>query len=390
MERLAIDGGTPVRKQKIPFHALDLGPEEAEAAARVIRSGNLIGNGPVTREFQERIAGIAGVRHAFFTASATAAFHVGILSADLAPGDEVILPSFAFVSIANVLVLAGARVLFADIENRTLNLDPASVEKALTSKTRAVVPVHYGGQSCDLEALVDLARKRRFEIWEDAAQSIGASFRGRALGSWGRFGFLSFHHTKNVSTGEGGALVTSDDQLARRAEVVIEKGTDRSAFLRGEVDKYTWIDRGSSFVQSDILAGVGLAQLDKLERVTARRRQIARIYLDGLAGVAGIRLPELRDGMLPNWHIFWILVDPERRDWFLAALAAEGVSATSHFVPLHGSPFARRHLPPAPPLPVTERAAASLARLPIHAGLSDADVRDVIAAVRKVAAHLVL
>lgn len=390
MERLAIDGGTPVRKgkEKVPFHALELGAEEIEAAAAVIRSGNIVGNGPVAREFQKRIVQVTGSRHAFFTASATAAFHVGVLSADLTPGDEVILPSFGFVSVANVLVMSGARVVFADIEDQTLNLDLAAVEKAVTPKTRAVVPVHYAGQSCDMEALQDLAKKRRFEVWEDAAQSIGVSFKGRTLGSWGRFGFFSFHHTKNVSTGEGGALVTSDDALARRAEIVLEKGTDRSAFLRGEVDKYTWIDKGSSFVQSDILAGIGLAQLAKLDRVTARRREIATIYLDGLAGVAGVRLPQLRAGTEPNWHIFWVLVDPARRDRFLKALAAEGVAATSHFVPLHDSPFARRHLAPVRPLPVTERAAASIVRLPIHTRISDADARDVVAAVRKVAASL--
>ncbi len=389
MERLAIDGGTPVRKgkEKIPFHALELGDEEVEAAARVIRSGNLVGNGPVTREFQKGIASVAGSRHAFFTASATAAFHVGVLSADLAPGDEVILPSFGFVSVANVLVMSGARVVFADIEEGTLNLDLAAVEKALTPKTRAVVPVHYGGQSCDMERLADLARKGRFEVWEDAAQSIGVSFRGRPLGSWGRFGFFSFHHTKNVSTGEGGALVTSDDALARRAEIAIEKGTDRSAFLRGEVDKYTWIDRGSSFVQSDVLAGIGLAQLAKLDRVTARRRQIAAIYRDGLAGLPVVRLPESRAGTEPNWHIFWFLVDPARRDRWLKALAAEGVSAMSHFVPLHDSPYARKNLAPVRPLPVTERAAASIVRLPIHTRITDDDARDVVAAVRKVAAR---
>lgn len=388
MDRLAIDGGTPVRhgKERIPFHVLELGDEEVEAASRVIRSGNLVGNGPVTKEFQRRLAEVAGARHAFFTASATAAFHVGVLAADLAPGDEVILPSFGFVSIANVVLMSGARPVFADVEEGTLNLDLAAVEAALTHKTRAVVPVHYAGQSCDMEALTDLARRRRFEVWEDAAQSIGASFQGKPLGTWGRFGFLSFHHTKNVSTGEGGALLTSDDALARRAEIAVEKGTDRSAFLRGEVHKYTWVDKGSSFVQSDVLAAVGLAQLARLDAVTARRREVARTYREGLAGVPGIRLSELRAGCESNWHIFWFLVEPARRERFLKALAAEGVSASPHFVPLHDSPFARRHLGPVPLLPVTERAAAGIVRIPIHTRLSDADVRDVVAAVRKAAA----
>lgn len=388
MEKLAVDGGAPVRADPIPFHALDLGDEEASAAAAAIRAGHLVGNGVLSRRFQMAVAAAAGARHAAFTASATAAFHAGLLAADLPPGDEVILPSFAFVSVANVIALCGLRPRFVDIEEETFNLDLDAVARAATPRTRAVVPVHYGGQSCDMEALTALARRHGFDVYEDAAQAVGASFRGRPLGAWGRFGVYSFHATKNVSTGEGGALLTSDDALAARVEIVVEKGTNRSAFLRGEVDRYTWVDRGASFVQSDLLAAVGLVQLAKVPRLTARRREIAGIYLAGLTGLPGVRPPVVRAGCETNWHIFALRVPPERRDFVLRALAAEGVGASSHFVPLHSAPFARRQWGPPPDLPVTDRVAASIVRLPIHTRLSDADARDVVAAVRKVAAHL--
>lgn len=385
MKRSAAAGRKPAARM-IPFHALELGREEEEAAIAVLRSGNLVGDGPVSKELRREIAAAFGVPHAVFTTSCTAAFHVGVLASDLAPGDEVILPSFAFVSIANVLVLSGAKPVFVDIDPETFNLDLDQVERAITKRTRAIVPVHYAGQSCDMDRLLVIARKAKVEVWEDAAQAIGSRWKGKPLGSLGRFAVVSFHQTKSVTTGEGGALLTADEALLRRAEVVMEKGTNRADFLRGKVDKYVWIDVGSSFVQSDLLAAVGRAQLAKAGRITARRSEIAGAYLAGLRGVPGIRLPVVREGCEPNWHLFALLVAPERRAAFLRALAAEGVQATPHFVPLHDAPFARKRLGLRQSLPVTERVAASIVRLPIHTRLSDGDVESVVAAVRKAAA----
>jgi dTDP-4-amino-4,6-dideoxygalactose transaminase len=290
------------------------------------------------------------------------------------------------VSSANAVLRVGARPVFAEIEETTLGLDPADVERRVTPRTAAILPVHYAGVAPDMEALLGIARRRRLLVVEDAAQGLAASWRGRALGTLGDAGCLSFHETKNVTCGEGGALVVSDPEVERRAEVAREKGTNRAAFFRGDVDRYTWVAEGSSYVLSDVLAALLRAQLEKLDLVQARRASVVARYREGLAGWAagrGVRLPPELPERTPNHHIFHLLYpDGRRRDEALRHLRDRAVQATFHYVPLHSAPHAHA-LGLEADLPVTDRVAATLLRLPLHPLLSEADVSRVVAAVRE-------
>lgn len=373
---------------RIPYHRSWIGDEEVRAVTEALRAGDLVGNGRIAKAFQKRLAAYLGTRHALFAPSCTAAFSLALMGLGMKPGDEVILPSFSFVSIANAILSAGGKVRFADIDPRTFNLDPASVEAAIGPRTRFLVPVHYAGMACDLDRLGELAARRGLVLLEDAAQGVGGRWKGRHLGTVGKAGVYSFHATKHFTTGEGGLLVTDDDALARRLEIMHEKGTNRAAFLRGEVDKYTWVSEGASFVQSDLLAALGMAQLDRLEENLRRRRALAARFLKDLAGVPGLVLPLVPEGAEPNWHIFACQVDPVRRDALVKAVKALGVDATTHFEPLHTSPFAREVLHWTQPLPVTERAAASIVRLPLYPQLTDEEAGRITAAVREAAASV--
>jgi dTDP-4-amino-4,6-dideoxygalactose transaminase len=311
---------------------------------------------------------------------------LALLALGVGPGQEVICPSFTFVSTANAVLRTGARPVFADIEDTTLGLDPGDAERKVTPRTAAILPVHYAGVAPDMEALLGLCRERNLKMVEDAAHALGARWRGRALGTLGDAGCFSFHETKNVTCGEGGALAVADPDLARRAEIVREKGTNRAAFLRGEVDKYTWIAEGSSYVLSDVLAAILEVQLDKAPEIDARRAKVVARYRAELADWAervGVRLPPELPDRDTNHHIFHLLYpDVESRDAALDALRARGVMASFHFVPLHSAPQGRAIGTADASLPVTERVAATLLRLPLHAGLSDSDVDYVVEAVR--------
>jgi dTDP-4-amino-4,6-dideoxygalactose transaminase len=325
------------------------------------------------------------VPRVLLTTSCTHALELALLALGLREGQEVVVPSFTFVSTANAVLRAGARLVLADIEAETLGLDPADVERRLTPRSAALLPVHYAGVAAPMGPLAEIAARRGLRVVEDAAQGLGASFRGRALGSLGDAGCLSFHDTKNVSCGEGGALALRDGEAAKRAEVIREKGTNRSAFLRGEVDRYTWVAEGSSYVLSDILAAVLDAQLDKQEEIARARGRIAARYREALgpwARANGVRLGAVPPECVSNHHIFHMLLpDPAAQARCLAFLRGRGVGATFHYVPLHSSPFARS-LGLAPEgFPVTERVASTLVRLPIHPRLAAADVERVIDAV---------
>jgi dTDP-4-amino-4,6-dideoxygalactose transaminase len=310
----------------------------------------------------------------------------------IGPGDEVIVPSFTFVSTANAVVLQGARPVFCDIESTTLNVDPADLARRITPRTRAVVVVHYGGVPADMDGVRAAIGDGPVRIVEDAAHAIGSTYRGRPVGVLGDLAAFSFHETKNLSCGEGGALVTDDAALAARAEILREKGTDRAAFLRGDVDKYTWVDRGSSYLLSDLLAAVLAVQVDRYDELQADRRRAWEAYRDALAPLASagrIALPTVPADRSTNHHIFWLLArDAADRDRTLSGLRARGVRATFHFVPLDSSPFARRILGVSgPPLPVTRDVADRLIRLPLFAALTDAEIARVIAATREALAE---
>jgi dTDP-4-amino-4,6-dideoxygalactose transaminase len=356
-----------------------------EAAVREALGGQVSGDGPIGRRVEARLAHHLGASRVLLTTSGTHALELALLALGIGPGREVVCPSFTFVSSANAVLRVGARPVFADVEETTLGLDPADVERRLTPRTAALIPVHYAGVAPDMEALLGLARARGLRVVEDAAQGVAATWRGRALGTLGDAGCFSFHETKNVTCGEGGALALGDPEIARRAEIAREKGTNRAAFFRGEVDKYTWVAEGSSYVLSDVLAAILDAQLDKLEEIQSRRAAVVARYREGLAGWAaerGVRLPPELPERGPNHHIFFLLYpEPRLRDEALVSLRARGVMATFHYVPLHSAPHARQ-LGLDVELPVTDRVAATLLRLPLHPGLTAAEVDRVVAAVR--------
>jgi len=360
--------------------------EREEAAVREALRGHVSGDGPIGRRVEARLAAQLGAFRVLLTTSGTHALELALLALGVRPGQEVICPSFTFVSSANAVLRVGARPVFADIEDRTLGLDPADVEPRVTPRTVALLPVHYAGVAPDMEALLDLARRRGLRVVEDAAQGLAATWRGQALGTLGDAGCLSFHETKNVTCGEGGALLVGDPELARRAEVAREKGTNRAAFLRGEVDKYTWVAEGSSYVLSDVLAALLDTQLDKLEEIQRRRAGVVARYRGGLASWAaerGVRLPPALPERGENHHIFFLLYpDARQRDTALTSLRERGIQATFHYVPLHSAPHARR-LGVHAELPVTDRVASTLLRLPLHPLLSAGEVDRVIAAVRE-------
>jgi dTDP-4-amino-4,6-dideoxygalactose transaminase len=369
----------------VRYHAPSYDDRELEAV-RAALSAHTAGDGPIGRRVEERLAALTGARRVLLTTSCSHAMELAFLALGIGPGHEVILPSFTFASSANAALRVGARPVFAEIDERTLGLDPADVERRLTPRTAALMPVHYAGVAPDMAGLLDIAARRKLRVVEDAAQGIAARWRGRALGTLGDAGCLSFHETKNLSCGEGGALLVSDPELAKRAEIAREKGTNRAAFFRGEVDKYTWVAEGSSYVLSDVLAALLDAQLDKLGAIQERRAAVVARYRAGLSDWAareGVRLPAELPERDPNHHIFYLLYpEPARRERALKALRAGGVMATFHYVPLHSAPQGRR-LGADHELPVTERVAATLLRLPLHARLADPDVDRVIDAVRR-------
>lgn len=386
-QALAIDGGNPVRTARLPLHKPWFDAREQQAMQEVLTGTHVAGDGAKGRELEHLLRESTGACGVLAVNSCTAALEIALIVAGLAPGDDVILPSFTFVSTANAVIKAGARPVFADIDPITLGLDPQDVARRITPRTRAILPMHYAGMACDMAALDAIAKAHRLIMIEDAAHGVNATCGGRALGTLGALGALSFHETKDLVCGEGGALLVRDDQaFLKAAEILREKGTDRTAFLRGERDKYTWVGVGSSHVLSDLLAAVAVEQFKKLPEITRRKTAQAERLLTTLAPYRdAIQLPVVPAGCRPNWHVFAVLVDPAQRDWVLRALKAEGISAAFHYVPLHSAPYARQSPDIAQvELPVTDRVAASLVRLPISPAFTDAECDDVVSACTRV------
>jgi dTDP-4-amino-4,6-dideoxygalactose transaminase len=371
---------------RLPFNRPFRTGDEPASVAAAIDGGWTGGNGPLTRRCEELLGELTGARRVLMTHSCTGALEVAALLAGVGPGDEVVMPSFTFVSTANAFVLRGATPVFVDVDPETLNIDPQRAADAVTSRTRALVAVHYGGIGCDMEALGALADERGLLLVEDAAQCIGASYGGRALGTFGALGTLSFHETKNVSCGEGGALLVNDERLVERAEILQEKGTNRQRFARGEVDHYTWVDVGSSVLMSDISAALLAGQLRRVAEINAARMAIWDAYhaaFEPLEQAGLVRRPVVPEPAAHNAHLYRLqLADRATRDHVIAALAGAGISAYFHYVPLHSAPAGVRHARVHGPMDVTESAAARLVRLPLWVGLTDDDVARVAAEVR--------
>ena len=371
----------------IPLSRPLIGRAEAAAAAKVIMAGTIVGRGELGLALEARMARDIGVKHALLTTSGTHALELAMAVLDLGPGDEVILPSFTFSSVANAVLRQRAKPVFCDIVENTLNLDVRDAARRVTKRTRAIIPVHYAGVACDMGAVAALARKHGLAVVEDAAHSVGARWKGRGLGSLGDAGCLSFHATKNITCGEGGAFLTNSDKLARKAEFFREKGTNRSAFIRGEIKKYTWVSEGSSYVLSDVLSAVLVEQWKRLRAINRERGELYSLYLAGLAdaqAAGALKLPVIPAGCETSYHLFHILLpDRKSRDLCLAELKSRGIGAAFHYQPLHASPFARETLGCRSRLPISESVGERLLRLPLYAGLAKKDVLRVCAALNR-------
>jgi dTDP-4-amino-4,6-dideoxygalactose transaminase len=365
----------------IPFNRPHLTGAEFAYIEAAVRAGQLAGNGRFTQRCQQRLEQLLGAPRVLLTHSATGALEMAALLLDIVPGDEVIMPSFTFVSTANAFVLRGARPVFVDVRPDTLTLDERSIADAVTDRTRAIVPVHYAGIGPDMTAIGDVAARHGLVIVEDAAQAMLARQGGRPLGSFGALAALSFHETKNVISGEGGALIVNDPAFVDRAEVMWEKGTNRSQFARGAVDKYTWVDVGSSFLPGELTAAFLWAQLEQAEAITARRLTLWQRYYERCAALErlGVQRPGVPADAVHNAHLFYVLLPPELpRTEVLARLNREGVNAVFHYVPLHSSPAGRRLGRVSGAMAVTEAASARLIRLPLWADMEETHVDRVV------------
>ena len=373
------DGGTD---REIRFNRPTETGEELEHVARAVATGRLSGDGPYTRHCQRLIEQELGVHKALLTTSCTDALELSALLLDIGPGDEVLVPSFTFVSTVNAFVLRGARPVFVDIRPDTLNLDENQLEDRISDRTRAILPIHYAGVGAEMDTILELAARHGLAVVEDNAHGLFGKYRGRWLGSLGELATLSFHETKNFTCGEGGALLINDPRLVQRAEILREKGTNRSQFFRGEVDKYTWVDLGSSFLPSDILAAYLYPQLRSWHRIQDARRAVWMRYRDGLAPWAashGVELPTVPDDVESSHHLFHILLPTgDDRDRFLQYLRERGIRAVFHYVPLHTSIKGRQLGGREGDFPVTEQVSARLARLPFYTALDETDQDRVI------------
>lgn len=348
---------------------------ELSYVAQAQANGHLSGDGPYTRQCHSWLERRAGGGKALLTHSCTAALEMAAILAEVEPGDEVILPSYTFVSTANAFVLRGAVPVFVDIRADTLNLDERLVAAAITERTRAVVPVHYAGVSCEMNVILEAAVRHRLLVIEDAAQGIMASYRGRPLGSLGHLGAFSFHETKNLIAGEGGALLVNDPAMAARAEIIREKGTNRSQFFRGQVDKYTWVDIGSSFLPGEMVAAFLAAQLEQAETITERRLSLWNRYhaaFEDLESKGRLRRPIIPGDCTHNAHMYYLLLaDLEQRTAFIEHMKAREIQCVFHYVPLHSSPRGREVGRTHGTLAITDSVADRLVRLPLWIGLDE-------------------
>ncbi|MDR3514972.1 MAG: dTDP-4-amino-4,6-dideoxygalactose transaminase [Azospirillaceae bacterium] len=366
----------------IPFNRPFLSGREIEYIRQAHQLGQLAGNGKFTSECQHWLEHKTGCIKSLLTHSCTAALEMCAILAGIAPGDEVIMPSFTFVSTANAFVLRGGVPVFVDIRPDTLNLDEARIEAAITPRTRAIVAVHYAGVSCDMDAIMDIARRHDLLVIEDAAQGLMSTHKGRALGSIGHLGTLSFHETKNVISGEGGALLINSADFVERAEIIWEKGTNRSRFFRGDVDKYNWIDVGSSYLPGEITAAFLLAQLEQAEPLTAKRQHCWQLYhdlLEPLEAAGVLRRPVVPGDCGHNAHLYYVLLAPLfSRRAVLKQLDDHGITAVFHYVPLHSSPAGRRFARSHGTLATTDDLSERLVRLPLWIGLEEQQQRFVV------------
>jgi dTDP-4-amino-4,6-dideoxygalactose transaminase len=372
----------------IPFNRAALAGDEWKYLAEAVRVGHIAGDGFYTRQCHDFLERTLGVRTALLTTSCTHALELAALLLDVKDGDEVIMPAFTFVSVANAFVLRGARPVFADIRPDTLNLDEQKIPDLITSKTRAIVPMHYAGVGCEMDRILEIAREQNLAVIEDNAHGLFGKYHGKFLGTFGCLATQSFHETKNIACGEGGALLINDPRFIERAEIIREKGTNRARFFRGEVDKYSWVDLGSSYLPSDLLAAFLYAQLEAHVRIQAARQRIWKRYYSELTDWAdknGVRLPVVPEGCDQAYHLFYLLLPSlQERQHFIAHLRDRRILSVFHYVPLHTSKMGQRYGGAPGDCPIAETVSERLVRLPFYNQLSEIDQSRVIDTIREV------
>lgn len=370
---------------KVDFNRPILAGNEFEYMRQAVENGHLSGDGPFTKKCHAFLENKLGTKKALLTTSCTHALEMSAILLDIQPGDEVIIPDFTFVSTVNAFVLRGAKPVFVDVRADTLNLDETKLEEAVTPKTKAIVPVHYAGVSCEMDAVMEIAHRHKIAVVEDNAHGLFGKYKGRNLGTIGALAAQSFHETKNFSCGEGGALLINDLELMERAEIIREKGTNRSRFFRGQVDKYTWVDIGSSYLPSDLLAAFLYAQFEQRERIQSHRQFLWEMYYAGLkdwADANDVRLPIVPAHCEQTYHMFYLLMpNLDLRQKFIMYLRERGMYSVFHYLPLHLSDMGRSFGGEVGDCPVTEKISDQLVRLPFHNGLSASDQEQVLDAI---------
>lgn len=382
---LAINGGKPVLKEIIPIHRPYLDEKDFQAVYEATKSTFVSGNGPACREFEKKLAEYLGVKHVFFTNSCTSALDLAFRAKEFPPESEVLIPNFTYTSTALGPLLNNLKIKLVDVDPDNGNIDVTKIEQAITEKTVAIAPVDYAGNPVDMDPIIEIAKKYNLYIVHDTAQSIGAEYKGKKTGTLAHVSTFSFHGTKNMTTGEGGALVTDDDEVAEKVIYMREKGTNKQSFLIDNIDRgyYEYVTIGNSYVQSNILGALGITQLEKLDWMNARRMEIAEYYTNDLKDIPNIKLPKITEDAKPNWHIFYILVPAEHKYWIMDALRAEGVYVNVHYTPLHRNKF-YSDLGTDEDLSNSMKFFSGLLRLPIYPSLTNDEIQKVIKAVKKV------
>jgi len=377
--------------RKIDFHKIYLSGNERKYIEDALNKGSISGDGFYTKKVSEFLEEKFDLIKVLMTTSATHALEMAAQLIDLKEGDEVIMPSFSFSSTANAVIKTGAKPVFAEVKLNNFNLDPADFESKITARTKAVIPVHYAGISCEMKEIKKIAKKNNIYIIEDAAHAVNSFYQGKAAGSMGDFGCYSFHGSKNFVSGEGGAIIINSDQhkLIEKAEIIREKGTNRSSFLRGEIDKYNWVGKGSSYLPSDILMALLLAQLEQIDYITKQRQQIFEFYNQHLEKFLNEDfleiIPQIPEDRQSNYHLYYLKFKNQKiRDFILKKLRKKGIETAFHFQPLHASPMGKKLGYQKRDLQLTNDIAASMLRLPIYPGLSAADLNYIIAELRNI------
>ncbi len=382
---LAINGGKPVSNKPVLIHLPYLDDEDIQAVTKAVKSTFVSGDGPECRQFEEELAEYLGVKHVLFVNSATSALELAFRVKEFKPGSEVLVPNFTYTSTALGALYNNLKIKLVDVYPDNGSIDIGKIEAAITKNTVAIIAVDYGGIPADMNAIIKIAKKYKLYVVHDTAQSIGSKYYGKQVGGLADVSTFSFHGTKNLTTGEGGAFVTNDDAIADRVRILREKGTDKYSFLTDNKTRgyYEYVDIGMSYVQSNINGALGITQLRKLDKMNTRRKKIATYYREQLSNIEGLDFMRITEGAEHNWHLFGILVPPEEKYWIMDALRAEGIMANVHYTPLHRNKF-YSHLGKDKDFPGSMEFFSRLLRLPIYPSLSDNEMQSVVDAVKKV------